>query len=343
MCGIFGAIVNNPLRDAEFRRFMACLGGAAETRGKDASGFAAVSGPDFFTDKAPIKGYQLSTLSTAWRNATYRPSYSFIGHTRMATSGRPSVNTNNHPFHSKKWSLVHNGIISNFKEVAEKHNLDLKTECDSEVLLHIFNKEATPIEGATAIYDKVGMWGALGIAALDRETGDVHLFRTMSIPIVYATVNRWNAVVFASTKEIVMDAVVATLCLPSNHPVVVEIADSIKDLDIKTVAKIEPNLTISLNSIKAGRSIDLYEHGRRVRERMWRMKFWGTCRQEVARFMEEFPRTKVLTMQYETTSYQKCKGLTETDKFKKWEDMDITKLLLMDNGEYCAYKEFVDV
>ena len=57
-----------------------------------------------------------------------------IGHTRFATHGDPDSNLNNHPHDAGDAWVVHNGVIGNYRAIAEKHKLRLHTECDSEVL-----------------------------------------------------------------------------------------------------------------------------------------------------------------------------------------------------------------
>ena len=66
-----------------------------------------------------------------------------VGHNRFATKGDKSKNRNNHPFSSKRFTWVHNGILDNDDELRKKYDIQTKGIVDSAVIGHVIEKHLT--------------------------------------------------------------------------------------------------------------------------------------------------------------------------------------------------------
>jgi glucosamine--fructose-6-phosphate aminotransferase (isomerizing) len=134
MCGIVGILgksaVSSDLVDA-LRRL--------EYRGYDSAGIATVEGGRLERRRAEgkLRNLEKRLLAEPLAGRTG------IGHTRWATHGRPTER-NAHPHMTDKVSVVHNGIIENFRELRAKleaggHRFD--TDTDTEAVVHLITDE----------------------------------------------------------------------------------------------------------------------------------------------------------------------------------------------------------
>lgn len=107
-----------------------------------------------------------------------------IGHTRWATHGEPSEK-NAHPHRAGAVTLVHNGIIENFRELKSAlGNYDFYSDTDSEVLAALVDScyEDSLLSAISAAAKKVR--GTFAIAAISpREPGKIFVARRGS-PLV---------------------------------------------------------------------------------------------------------------------------------------------------------------
>ncbi len=160
MCGIVGILGLKPvapdLVDA-LRRL--------EYRGYDSAGIATVENGHLDRQRAEGK---LRNLEARLHDAPLS-GRTGIGHTRWATHGRPNE-TNAHPHMSKRVSVVHNGIIENFRELrtelqAKGHNF--QSDTDTEAVVHLITEEMdkglSPVDAVGAVLRKLRGAFALGI------------------------------------------------------------------------------------------------------------------------------------------------------------------------------------
>ena len=110
-----------------------------------------------------------------------------IGHTRWATHG--GVNdTNAHPHQVGKVTLVHNGIVENYRELIADYDLqgDLKSETDSEVVAALLNRfyEGDPRDALKKVVSKLK--GTFALVVVFEDQGDV-IYSTRNVSPIVAT------------------------------------------------------------------------------------------------------------------------------------------------------------
>ena len=147
MCGIAGFIGESRDTGLSFR-VLTALFEKAESRGLDASGFwmsECGSEGKVTHHKQPGRSSEY-VRSKYWLSTASLKTNLAIVHARGASrgSGSPTVNKNNHPFVSETGNiaLVHNGRIepSEYEALVQKYKV--KSECDSEILLRIFESSS---------------------------------------------------------------------------------------------------------------------------------------------------------------------------------------------------------
>jgi glucosamine 6-phosphate synthetase-like amidotransferase/phosphosugar isomerase protein len=206
MCGVFGFIGKLTRRDwTAAHQLMVELAVASEVRGVDAAGFAALtSSGDLLWRRQPGPARELfgSSDFTALRR---RNVVMAIGHTRLATTGAPAVNGNNHPHLAGDWALVHNGFLPAHEEKAAKLRLPLHSQCDSELLV-----QALCHYGERAGPDVcLSLGGKQSVLAINTKAQRMLAWTNGEMPLVAFRVKGWPALWWASTEEIAQDALVA--------------------------------------------------------------------------------------------------------------------------------------
>jgi glucosamine 6-phosphate synthetase-like amidotransferase/phosphosugar isomerase protein len=212
MCGIFGMIGTLSEENySEAHELLTNIFKASVARGSDSAGFSAVhfDRPGMLvTDKRPLASPKYVNRASKFKALKKDMPNILIGHTRYSTSGNPKRNRNNHPFNGRRWTLVHNGGISAWQSASRQLEISMRTETDSEILLHMLEQEENPHVSVQNMITKVGTGSRIAIAAIDHSSDEpkLLLFRNPSNDIYIMSHVGFNVIFFASTKEILLAA-----------------------------------------------------------------------------------------------------------------------------------------
>jgi len=162
MCGIVGYVGNKKASDIIINGLK-----RLEYRGYDSAGISTIESNNIYTSKCKGKIQDLELLIS---DKDHNNSIG-IGHTRWATHGEPTgENAHPHQDNSKKFSLIHNGIIENhysIKEFLVKKNIKFCSDTDTEVLVqfigYLYKKEKLNFYDTVklALQEVVGTYGIL--------------------------------------------------------------------------------------------------------------------------------------------------------------------------------------
>ncbi len=168
MCGIIGIVCGSSEQDAAPMLLEGLK--RLEYRGYDSAGIATLS--EGKIDRRRAKG-KLINLATRLQESPISGPIG-IGHTRWATHGIPNEE-NAHPHATTKVSLVHNGIIENYREIKDEiteAGHTVASDTDTEVIAHLIHanidKGMDPVAATSAALKRLEGAFALGIIFVDQ-------------------------------------------------------------------------------------------------------------------------------------------------------------------------------
>lgn len=191
MCGIVGFIGEQDAKEVLLQGLE-----KLEYRGYDSAGIYVVDeggAGHLFKEKGRIAALRKIVSDDVGRTKG-------IGHTRWATHGIPSVN-NAHPHQSTsgRFTLVHNGVIENYREVRDAYltDVDFVSETDTEVIVQLIAWFAENEGLATLDAFKkaiVTLKGSYALALMDLENPDAIYVAKNKSPLLIGVGENFNAV-----------------------------------------------------------------------------------------------------------------------------------------------------
>ncbi len=163
MCGIVGYVGNRPACDV-------LLDGLSklEYRGYDSAGIAVLDKGSIRVEK---KQGRLENLVKKLEEDGKPEGNVGIGHTRWATHGEPS-DINSHPHGNKRVTIVHNGIIENYREIkdfliSEGYSFVSETDTETVAKLLDYYRGEDPVETIAKVISEIRGSYSLGILFKD--------------------------------------------------------------------------------------------------------------------------------------------------------------------------------
>lgn len=192
MCGICGIV---SARNCKFRAGVQCICNLLN-RGYDGMGVSTMVEGQIVTDK-----FVNFNVEDALHNfdALYKTHVGTISifHSRWRTTGEKSI-VNCHPHNSEHFSLVHNGIIENYRELREKYALKTYSTTDSEVIVQLIEHNYKLTKSVQkAIKDTLSeVEGSYALAILCNETPEtLYVVRHLSPLLVAISTDSQTAMI----------------------------------------------------------------------------------------------------------------------------------------------------
>jgi glucosamine 6-phosphate synthetase-like amidotransferase/phosphosugar isomerase protein len=215
MCGIAGIFDVQKSKKLERVKLAKHLMLAIEQRGRHASGYAYHGKDSIMVEKADMTASDFVQAAPLFTEPFKLKPRSILLHTRYATQGSPRNNYNNHPIYSKisGLTLIHNGWLTNEREVIAKFNLDKDGEVDSETVLrlieHFVLNERKRITTAIKLAMRE-LEGRFACALISEKYPDTLWLWRNGNPLYCYRDERTGALIFASTAELLEEALRAS-------------------------------------------------------------------------------------------------------------------------------------
>ena len=178
MCGIVGVLSKGPVADQLVDALK-----RLEYRGYNSAGIATVENGQLGRRRAEGK---LRNLEARLKSAPLLGETG-IGHTRWATHGKPTE-ANAHPHMTDDVSVVHNGIIENYRELKDELAAEgdaFSSDTDTEVIAHLITRELRAgNDPVRAVFHTLRrLEGAFALAMIFRGHNDLMIVARQGSPL----------------------------------------------------------------------------------------------------------------------------------------------------------------
>ena len=225
-----------------------------EYRGYDSSGIAIIKNKKvkIFKKKGKVKYSE-----EIFKNSKLKSNIG-VGHTRWATHGEPS-DINSHPIisYNKRLTIVHNGIIENYKELKlllEEENYKFYTDTDTEVFVNFIelclSKAKSFEEGLSYALSKVT--GAFGIVLMVNNDPEILYAARKGSPLAIGKFN--DNFIIASDASPIIEYTNKIIYLEDDTFLKIKKNNfKIYDYDLKSVKKIFREVDVELQKVDLGK------------------------------------------------------------------------------------------
>ncbi len=225
-----------------------------EYRGYDSAGIAVINNNQIktFKKRGRVK------KAEKFFNENKISSNIGIGHTRWATHGEPN-DINSHPIESfnKKFAIVHNGIIENYKDLKKiliEKEYKFYTQTDTEILINFIElciEDSNNIEeGLSYALNKVQ--GAFAVVLISKKNPELMFAARKGSPLAFG--RKRNEFFVASDASPIIKHTNKIIYLDNDHILKIDSEDfEILDYNLKKINKTFESVNLELQKIEIGK------------------------------------------------------------------------------------------